>query len=150
NLLIYLDSALQKKIMPLFHFALNPEGLLLLGSSETAGPDIDLFAPLPGKSRLYQRLPNSRPLELAGFPFGLRSGHPEKPRASSEAVAAPSLQSLADQLLLSQFSPAAVLVTGDGDIVYISGKTGQYLEPAAGRANWNIFAMCHKGLDSAL
>jgi two-component system CheB/CheR fusion protein len=59
---------------------------------------------------------------------------------------AANLQSLADQLLLQRFSPAAVLVNDKGDILYISGRTGKYLEPAAGKANWNIFAMAREGL----
>jgi two-component system CheB/CheR fusion protein len=63
---------------------------------------------------------------------------------------APNLQSLADQLLLQRYSPAAVLVTNEGDILYVSGKTGKYLEPAAGKANWNLFAMSREGLGNAL
>ena len=59
---------------------------------------------------------------------------------------AANLQSLADQLLLQHFSPPAVLVNDKGDILYISGRTGKYLEPAAGKANWNIFAMAREGL----
>ena len=59
---------------------------------------------------------------------------------------ATNLQSLADQLLLQHFSPPAVLVNDKGDILYISGRTGKYLEPAAGKANWNIFAMAREGL----
>jgi Skp family chaperone for outer membrane proteins len=57
-----------------------------------------------------------------------------------------NLQGLADDLLLQQFSPAAVLVNATGDLVYISGRTGKYLEPAAGKVNWNIHAMARKGL----
>jgi transcriptional regulator with PAS, ATPase and Fis domain len=63
---------------------------------------------------------------------------------------ASNLQSLADQLLLQRYSPAAVLVTNEGDILYVSGKTGKYLEPAAGKANWNLFAMSREGLGNAL
>jgi two-component system CheB/CheR fusion protein len=59
---------------------------------------------------------------------------------------AANLQSLADQLLLKHFSPPAVLVNDKGDILYISGRTGKYLEPAAGKANWNIFAMAREGI----
>src|SRR5450631_759306 len=59
---------------------------------------------------------------------------------------AANLQTLADQLLLQHFSPPAVLTNDQGDIIYISGRTGKYLEPAAGKANWNIFAMAREGL----
>ena len=57
-----------------------------------------------------------------------------------------SLQSLADQLVLERYAPPAVLVNDKGDILYVSGRTGKYLEPAAGKANWNIFAMAREGL----
>jgi len=151
NLLIYLDAELQKKLMPLFHFSLNPSGILLLGSSETIGAATDLFSPLPGKSRVYRRLDSLRPADLGEFPFAFTRARLDAPatRSSSEAPA-PSLQAQADQLLLQQYSPAAVLVTKAGDILYVSGKTGKYLEPAAGKANWNLFAMCREGLENAL
>ena len=57
-----------------------------------------------------------------------------------------NIQTLADQLLLQNFSPAGVLVNENGDIIYISGRTGKYLEPAVGKANLNIFAMLREGL----
>ena len=68
---------------------------------------------------------------------------PGTPKALTPAA---NLQALADQLLLQTYSPAAVLVNNQGDILYISGRTGKYLEPAAGKANWNIFAMAREGL----
>lgn len=151
NLLIYLGVDLQQKIMPLFHFALKPEGLLLLGTSETAGPTSELFAPLAGKSRLYRRLANVRPADVCSFPFAVNNERADWQAAPRGAVPGPpSLQPLVEQLLLANFAPAAVLVTGEGDIVYVNGKTGDYLEPAAGRANWNIFAMSRGGLATAL
>ncbi len=151
NLLIYLDAELQKKLMPLFHFSLNPNGILLLGSSETVGAGTDLFASLPGKSRLYRRLGSARPVDLSEFPFAFTRSRPDAPLApTATAQAPPSLQAQAEQLLLQHYSPAAVLVTKEGDILYISGKTGMYLEPAAGKANWNLFAMAREGLGNAL
>jgi two-component system, chemotaxis family, CheB/CheR fusion protein len=154
NLLIYLEADLQKKLMPLFHYSLNPGGILLLGSAETIGVATDLFVPLAGKSRLYRRLDNSRPANLVEFPSAFSRARTNKTAASSvqpgTMAPAPNLQSLADQLLLQRYSPAAVLVTQEGDILYVSGKTGKYLEPAAGKANWNLFAMCREGLGSAL
>src|SRR6202011_2750527 len=72
---------------------------------------------------------------------------PNSPPATKESSKpAANLQSLADQLLLQNYSPAAVLVNDKGDILYISGRTGKYLEPAAGKVNWNIFAMAREGL----
>ena len=150
NLLIYLDAELQQKITSLFHFALNPAGLLLLGTSETAGPTGELFAPLPGRSRLYRRLVNVRPPDVAGFPIHLTSERRDKAGVVKTPPGPTSLQAAADQLLLTHFAPAAVLVTSNGDILYVHGKTGEYLEPAAGKANWNVFAMARGGLGTAL
>ena len=152
NLLIYLDAELQKKLMPLFHYSLNSGGILFLGSAETIGTATDLFTPLPGKTRLYRRLDTPPQLNLIEFPSSF-----VLPRMATVGVstdqplpAAPNLQSLADQVLLQHYSPAAVLVTNEGDILYFSGKTGKYLEPAAGKANLNLFAMSREGMGDAL
>jgi len=154
NLLIYLDADLQKKIIPLFHYSLNPGGLLLLGSAETIGSATDLFTPVAGKSRLYRRLDTSRQASIIEFPSGFSRTRVRTTAASTTpagpAPPAPNLQSLADELLLQRYAPAAVLVTNEGDILYVSGKTGKYLEPAAGKANWNLFAMAREGLGNAL
>jgi two-component system CheB/CheR fusion protein len=152
NLLIYLDADLQKKLMPLFHYSLNSGGILVLGSAETIGTATDLFTPLAGKSRIYRKLDTSRAPNLVEFPSAftrtrLGTAAATQPGAKPPA---PNLQSLADQLLLQRYSPAAVLVTNEGDILYVSGKTGKYLEPAAGKANWNLFAMSREGLGNAL
>ena len=66
--------------------------------------------------------------------------------AGGETKPPASLQSLADQLVLQRYAPPAVLVNDKGDILYVSGRTGKYLEPAAGKANWNLFAMAREGL----
>ena len=146
NLLIYLTPELQKKLLPLFHYSLNPGGILFLGSAETIGAFTDLFSPLDGKTRLYRRLDSAMGAEPVEFPssfFPVVAGVPAKRGAQKPA---PNLQTLADQLLLTQYAPAAALTSDKGDILYISGRTGKYLEPAAGKANWNIFAMAREGL----
>jgi len=144
NLLIYLTLELQKKLLPLFHYSLNPGGFLFLGNAETIGSFTDLFALLEGKSRLYRRLELALRAEPVEFPASFVPAHPGAPPRALKPAA--NLQSLADQLLLQCYSPAAVLVNDKGDILYISGRTGKYLEPAAGKANWNIFAMAREGL----
>ncbi len=146
NLLIYLTPELQKKLMPLFHYSLNPDGVLFLGSAESVSTFTDLFAPLDIKSRLFQRRKTLLPAEPLAFPSSFVPTHPGVPKELSMVKPAANLQSLADQLLLKYFSPPAVLVNDKGDILYISGRTGKYLEPAAGKANWNIFAMAREGL----
>ncbi len=146
NLLIYLTAEVQKKLMPLFHYSLNTDGVLLLGSAETVGSGSDLFHSLSGKSRLFRRIESARgrePIELpSSFSLGNSNGNELAP-ATKVAV---SLQSQADQLILRNYAPPSVLANDKGDIFYISGRTGKYLEPAAGKANWNLFAMVRDGL----
>ena len=145
NLLIYLTHELQKKLMPLFHYSLNPGGTLFLGSAETIGTFTDLFAPADAKARIYRRLDTalrSRPID---FPSAFSTGSPEEWAPKTQKPVA-SLQTLADQLILTHYAPAAALTSDKGDILYISGRTGKYLEPAAGKANWNIFAMAREEL----
>ena len=145
NLLIYLTPELQKKLMPLFHYSLNPGGVLFLGSAESIGSFTGLFAPLNVKSRLFRRREVLAPTEPLAFP---PSFIPAFHEVAKEIMMKPAvnLQSLADQLLLQHFSPPAVLVNDRGDILYINGRTGKYLEPAAGKANLSIFSMAREGL----
>jgi two-component system, chemotaxis family, CheB/CheR fusion protein len=153
NLLIYLELDLQKKLLPLFHYSLNPGGILMLGSAESIGTDTDLFAPLSANSRLFRRLESPLRREFSDFPAGFagsRTNAAEARAPLAMALPSASLQSLADQLLLQRYSPAAALVTDQGDILYISGKTGKYLEPTTGKANWNLIVMAREGLSFAL
>jgi two-component system CheB/CheR fusion protein len=144
NLLIYLTPELQKKLLPLFHYSLNPGGVLFLGSAETIGIFTNLFAPLGGKTRLYRRLESGLTTEPIEYPTTFVHAKPGSPARPVKPTS--NLQTLADQLLLQTYSPAAALTNDKGDILYISGRTGKYLEPAAGKANWNIFAMAREGL----
>ncbi|MBN2505336.1 MAG: PAS domain-containing protein [Verrucomicrobia bacterium] len=146
NLLIYLAPEVQKKLIPLFHYSLNPSGILVLGSAETIGGATDLFAPLGGKSRLYRRTESALPSEPVEFPSSFSAASPGAVEARPAPHPPSSLESLADQLVLQRYAPPAVLVNDKGDIFYISGRTGKYLEPPAGRANWNLFAMAREGL----
>jgi two-component system CheB/CheR fusion protein len=155
NLLIYFDSKLQRRLLPLFYYSLRPGGLLLLGHSETVGRHDHLFEPMQTKLRLYRRLENAT---RSGRDFMLNS-FPPLSRIRKEPVVTPthipteiadSLQAAADQVLLQVYSPASVLLNPDGDIVYINGRTGKYLEPAAGKANWNIHAMVRESLRTPL
>ena len=151
NLLIYFDATLQRRLLPLFHYSLRPDGLLLLGSSETVGSFSKLFEPVDSKLRLYlRRLTQTS----AGPEFLLKSFPPllkltkDSPMSSSQNAAQgdDSLQAAADRVLLQVHAPPAVVVNAAGDIVYISGRTGNYLEPAAGKANWNFYAMVRESL----
>lgn len=144
NLLIYLTPALQRKLFPVFHYSLKPGGILFLGSAESIGAFGSLFMPVAQKERIFRRGEASaaeQPLALPSA-FGALPVLPAAP-----APPAPrSLQALADQLIQTRFSPPSVLVTPQGDILYVNGRTGRYLEPAAGKANWNVVAMAREGL----
>lgn len=146
NLLIYFGADLQKKLIPLFHFALNPRGILMLGSAESIGNHQTLFTPLESRTRIYRRL-NERPSKV-DFPM---KSHPMYPKfdESKLAPAASNEQLVLDQLR-QHHTPAAVLIKSDGDILYISGRTGKYLEPAIGKASMNIHAMAREGLRHVL
>ena len=146
NLLIYLTPEMQKKLFPLFHYSLNAGGVLMLGSAETVGHFTDLFATLDGKSRLFRRVePLVRP-EPIEFPSSFAGPLPSGPGDRPQPKPFHSLQALAEQLILHRYAPPSVLANEQGNILYISGRTGKYLEPAAGKANWNIFAMAREGL----
>jgi two-component system CheB/CheR fusion protein len=98
------------------------------------------------KSRIYRRLESGPAAESVEFPSSFFAPPPAVPVESRAPVLTPNIQTQADQLLLTHYAPAAVLATNKGDIVYISGRTGKYLEPAAGKVNWNLFAMAREGL----
>lgn len=150
NLLIYLDTELQKKLIALFHYALTNRGVLLLGNAETIGSYTHLFSAIDPASNIYQRI--DTPLLYADLDFPVHA-FPASTINQNNLVSeidmntsAENLQTMADQLLLRQFSSPAVLINEEGDILYINGRTGKYLEPAAGKANWNIYAMAHESL----
>ncbi len=148
NLLIYMDAELQKKILGLFYYCINPEGIMILGSSESLGKQSNLFTPVDAKLRIFKRANNVLSPELFDFPSSFSRTKMTNIEKLIPGSLAPNIQSLADGLLLQHFSPPGVLVNQDGDIVYISGRTGKYLEPAVGKANLNIFAMLREGLQS--
>jgi two-component system CheB/CheR fusion protein len=147
NLLIYFTPELQKKLLPLFHYSLNPGGVLFLGSAESVAGFNELFTPLPGTSRLFRReQPIQRPKSVE-FPSALVASPLDLPPATRTSAPRPAnLQNEAERWLLQSHAPAAVLVNDSGDILFISGRTGRYLEPAAGKANWNVLVMARESL----
>jgi two-component system CheB/CheR fusion protein len=148
NLLIYLSSELQKKLIPLFHYALNPGGILFLGSAETVGASSALFAPADGKTRVFRRLESKMGVPAVEFPRALvgPTAHVREKEVEPAMAAPPNLSLLVDRLILQRLVPAAILTNDKGDILYISGRTGKYLEPATGKANLNVFAMAREGM----
>ncbi|MDA3864394.1 MAG: PAS domain-containing protein [Deltaproteobacteria bacterium] len=155
NLLIYLGSTLQKKLIQLFHYALNPGGYLFLGTSETVRELRDLFATLNRKQKIYQRKQDHLGAQRAGRgrflpPMTARRQADAKHLRTGEKPVHPHklpLRKLTEQALLQQVVQAGALVNARGDLLYIHGRTGMYLEPAPGESGSNnILRMAREGL----
>ncbi|MDR3369927.1 chemotaxis protein CheB [Rhodoferax sp.] len=155
NLLIYLNADLQKRLMPLFHYALNPQGMLFLGTSEGIGDFLTLFATLDRKAKIYQRKDAEvkelrSPSRFVSPLSALDAAQTRGPGKNASAAKLP-LRELTEQALLTQVAPAAALVNALGDILYLHGRTGMYLEPTPGEvAVANILKMARDGLRPAL
>jgi len=156
NLLIYLNGDLQKKLMPLFHYALNPGGYLFLGASETVGEFTDLFATKDRKQKIYQRRDDvadaRRALPGQWLPPLTTRGESLPAALVKKTFPNPlSLRELTEQVILQQVAPAAALVNDAGDLLYLHGRTGRYLEPAPGEVGVsNILKMACEGLQRDL
>jgi two-component system, chemotaxis family, CheB/CheR fusion protein len=150
NLLIYMEAELQKKLMNLFHYALNAGGVMLLGSAENDNSQNNMFSAINAKLKIYKRSASGANTELIDFPSSFTHTMKKAIENIKPVKITDNIQTLADQLLLQHFSPASVLINADGDILYITGRTGKYLEPSAGKANMNIYAMAREGLQNEL
>jgi two-component system CheB/CheR fusion protein len=148
NVLIYFTTELQKKLLPLFHYTLNPGGILFLGSSETIGGFQDLFLSLNSKWKIFKRRESQATMRaLTEMPSALVPRQQRKAQDSDQQPElSESLAELTRHMLLERFVPPSVLINETGDILYIQGRTGRYLEPASGEAAMNIFTMAREGL----
>jgi two-component system, chemotaxis family, CheB/CheR fusion protein len=153
NLLIYLEPELQKKLFPLFHYSLKPDGLLFIGSSESLGQETTLFEIYDRKWKIFKRksgLSKANPILHLPVPAS-----PEDPPAikTPEAVTrAEDINNfkLVETILQESDTPPCVIIDEKLNIVYIHGRTGKYLEPAAGRACFNILDMARPSLKTVL
>jgi len=149
NLLIYMEPELQKKVVPLFHYALKQDGFLLLGSSESIGEFVDLFAALDRKWKLYQRkgsvAPRAVMLDFLS-PLATREEMPGRTAKAGEGAAKVDYRELAQQALLAHYTPACVIINERCEVLYIHGHAGKYLEPAPGEASLNVLRMAREGL----
>jgi len=149
NLLIYFTAELQRKLLPMFHYTLNPGGILFLGSSETIGNYHELFAAVDNKWKIFRRKETrSGAVTYVDFPSSLLPRRAGKPAAvhKPEVHADVPFADVSRHILLERFAPPSVLVNESGDILYIQGRTGKYLEPASGEAAMNIYTMAREGL----
>ena len=147
NVLIYFSLALQRKVLPMFHYGLKPHGFLLLGSSETVGEFSDLFAPLGSRHRIYTKQPSGLTLDMSFSPEGYvpelaqpRPVPPQEPAADMDPYGT------ADQIVLNRYTPAGVVVNTQLEILQFRGQTGTYLEPSPGRASLNLLRMAREDL----
>lgn len=151
NLLIYFEGFLQKSVLSLFAYALNPDGLLFLGTSESTGGSDELFEPLDKKWCIYRRLRPARGGARLRLPSNLGSR-----RASAAevgvAIARPSTRlDSTDLLLLRELVPPTLVLEEGGEIIHVHGRTGLFLEPASGSyPASNVFAMAREGLELEL
>ncbi len=154
NLLIYLTGDLQKQLIPLFHYALRPGGLLFLGTSESVGEFTSLFAPVDRRMSLYLRQESPRPYaRLTAGPFGRpRKGTPSGRHSTEETPRPPPIphRKLAEAALLEETAAVGALVDETGKVLYLHGRTGRFLEPAPGDAEMNVLRMAREGLRRAL
>ena len=153
NLLIYMGPELHKKLMPLFHYSLNQAGFLFLGTSESVGEFVELFATLNRTQKLFQRKDDGSTQRLSLTRFLPKvTGKNAAPRRTGRAGidAATQFRDLTEQTLLQHYTPVGALVNERGDIFHIHGRTGMYLEPAPGEAELNILKMARQGLRPAL
>ncbi len=152
NLLIYLESELQNRVIPAFHYALKPGGALFLSSSESIGSHAELFAPINRKWKIYQAkrsIVSAR--TVMARDLSLNAAQPD--RGSDEPalkVKEPNFAELTKRALLQSFAPASVITDEGGNILYIHGDTGKYLRPSPGQPSLNIIEMAREGLHTEL
>ena len=146
NVLIYMEPYLQKKAISTFHYALNDKGYLLLGKSETTGSASELFTAVNKHDKLYVRK-NAPTSSMSFLPdrIGRTIAQTEKNLRTKETKKE-DFQKNADDLLLSKYSPAGVMVNDLFDIVQFRGSTGPYLEPSPGKPTFKVVEMARKGL----
>ena len=150
NLLIYLEAELQRKLLPVFHYALNPSGFLFLGPSENVASRSELFRTVDKKQRIFQRKP-----AMLRSPLQVPMMEPGRVTRLHPVVSSPVLTAGAkeqnvvrtiERVLLEEYAPASVIINEQGEIVYFSGRTGKFLEPAAGVPSNKIINMARRSL----
>jgi two-component system CheB/CheR fusion protein len=147
NMLIYMESELQKKLITLFNYSLKLGGILLLGTAETLGTKNEGFDEIDSRLKIYRRSVSiNTSIELIDFPSSFYRHKTIATIKNTETVTSDTIQTITDNIIIQRFAPASVLVNKKGDILYVTGRTGKYLEPLAGKANWNIHAMAREGL----
>jgi two-component system CheB/CheR fusion protein len=149
NLLIYLIPAAQLRVLSTFAYSLNPDGILFLGQSESIGEMNDAFITLDSKQKVFKRRGYLSKRELTSA-IRVPLSNPMDRAVVKSKLPEPGIADDAQQAILDNFSPPAVLIKDDGEIVYFGSRTGKYLEPSPGKASMNIFTMARPGLKAEL
>ncbi|QRN96465.1 PAS domain-containing protein [Archangium violaceum] len=147
NVLIYLGPVLQKRVLPIFHYALNPGGFLLLGTSETVGASVDLFSLVDRRHKLYRKKATShRPSLAFNYQEPVAGRHEDTRARLKRTPLEQDPQREADRLVLAQYGPPGVIINDAMEILHFRGHTGPYLEPQSGAASLNLLKMAREGL----
>ncbi len=151
NVLIYLQPVLQKKVLRILHYALNPDGFLLLGTSETVGDLPDLFGLIDRKNKIYVKknvtAPPTFELSLA---TSIEDRPANAPPPTRGARPVPTMHQLVDRRLLDRYVPPGVLINEALEILQYHGRTGPYLEPSAGAATLHVLRNTRPELQAEL
>lgn len=151
NVMIYLTTELQKKIIPVFHYSLNPNGLLFLGPAESVGTFQDSFTNLDNKWKVFQRKEGASLGNMLDFPFHVASQHSKnvKMHLPAKNLKNPLIETF-HKILLESFTPTSLLLNERGDILYINGKTAKFMQINSGEAIFNIHRLAREELKCAL
>ena len=152
NLMIYLEPELQNRVIPAFHYALKPGGVLFLSPSESIGNHVELFTALNRKWKFYQTAPTvaSTRAVMSGGLSWTKDNPPQKPDEVNAKIKETDFAELTRRALLQSYAPASVVTNIKGDILYVHGDTGKYLRPAPGQASFNVIEMAREGLQMEL
>ncbi|TWH46066.1 CheR family methyltransferase [Sporomusa sp. KB1] len=153
NVMIYFGLALHKRIFPIFHYALNPNGFLILGASESIGVFADLFYLVDKKCRIYTKKSVATPLMLDFLAAEHAIAFQNRSKDETDGLSSGSwldVQKEADRIVLSKYAPAGVVINSQLDIIQFRGRTGVYLEPASGIPSVNLLKMARDGLFAGL
>ncbi|HEY9246602.1 MAG TPA: CheR family methyltransferase, partial [Candidatus Methanoperedens sp.] len=147
NLLIYLSPEAQGKLLLLFHYSLNPDGYLFLGSSETIGELTELYSVVDKKWKIFKRIG-----ERAHLPLIAEHTHMmvEVPKAGGIKTTVINIGTKIEKMLLDVYTPPCAIINEKGDLLYTHGRTGKYLEPPAGNFSSSIIDMAREGLRTEL
>jgi len=148
NLLIYFKPEAQRRTLELFSYALQPGGILFLGSSESLSQLDEHFTAENKKWKVFVRK-NTPRAHVPTTPAVLLAPADKRPDLKSSAAGSGGngqLSTTIEKMLLKTFAPTSVIVNEKGDIAYIHGRTGNFLEVTSGQPRLNLLEMAREGL----